>query len=141
MPSRGSASQPLGRQPRNDCSDYSTRSRAPAPLSQSPPGRLCGCSVPEQLCFVLCEAQGAGRSPRLHWVGSGRCAAPSRLSPAGSHGCLAPSQPWNVTCGFILSILEAPWKICLSLLLDRFAEHETTKEHTRVEESQLLIDL
>ncbi|KAJ8775620.1 hypothetical protein J1605_001340 [Eschrichtius robustus] len=46
---------------------------------------------------------------------------------------------WSFVCDFILSVLEAPWKIGVSLLLARFAEYETTKEHTPVEESQLLI--
>lgn len=46
---------------------------------------------------------------------------------------------WSFVCDFILSVFESPWKIGISLLLDRFAECETAKEHTPAEESQLLI--
>lgn len=45
-----------------------------------------------------------------------------------------------LTCGFILSILETPWKMGLSPLPERSTrERGATEEHTPVEESRLLI--
>lgn len=127
--------QPLSRQSKNGCSDYDTRSQAPGALSQSPPlhcscltgharscsGELCSCAL-----FSEGHREPAGTQSCVGWA----------AGAATAH--LQAEQSGHMQLSLAHKHLELHlWITYLSLLLAGFTEHETTKEHTPVEESQL----
>lgn len=104
------------------------------------PDRHCSC--PSDLCSCALFSEGprepAG-APSCPGCTVGEGAAHLQAEPL-RHVQL--SRFLTATCRFMLSMLEAPWMVCLSRCWT-FVEPETTKEHTPGEESQLLccIDL
>lgn len=97
--------------------------------------RHCSCSGDLCSCALFSERHrqpGGAQSSTRPAVGEGTAHLYAKLSRRTQLSCFLTAR-WNFTCGFILGILEAPWKICLSWVLDRFTEHETNKGHSPVE--------